>query len=238
MNGTAEKNRRMKMKAQRGKIAIILAGVLPLLAFALIEEYFGIVWGLIAGMTFGVGEVVWEFFTQRKVEALTWGSNVLVLGLGGVSLLTQEGIWFKLQPALLEAAFSVALWGSVIWKKPLLFSWMLKQSAQMHGQGGTGLGGGFGKGGGAESSFLGGESQHHWPEPFRKQMERMKHLLYGFTLRLGFFFIIHAGLAVWAAFYGSTSAWLLLKGVGLTASLVVYMVVEMLFLRYRLRLIS
>ena len=226
------------MKAQRGKLAVILAGVLPLLVFTLIEEYFGTVWGLIAGMIFGVGEVAWEFYTQRRVEALTWGSNALVLGLGCVSLLTQEGVWFKLQPALLEASFSIVLWGSVIWKKPLLFSWMLKQSAQMHGQGGTGFGGGLGKGGGAESSFLGGDSQEHWPELFRKQMEKMKQLLYGFTLRLGLFFFIHAGLAVWVAFYGSTSAWLLLKGVGLTASLVVYMVVEMLFLRYRLRLIS
>ena len=203
--------KQMGQMERMGKWRVLLAGVLPLLVFTLIEEYFGTLWGLIAGMVFGLGEMAWEYVKQRRVEALTWGSNSLLLGLGGVSLLTQDGIWFKLQPSILEVALTAFLWGSVVLKKPLLFSLMIKQSAQMHG------------------------AAPLWPEAFRLKLERA---FYGLTVRLGLFFFIHAGLALWVALYGSTSAWMLLKGVGLTLSLMVYMVVEMLFLRYRLRPIS
>jgi intracellular septation protein len=58
------------------------------------------------------------------------------------------------------------------------------------------------------------------------------------TLRMGVFFALHCGLAVWAALDWSTGAWALLKGVGLTVSLLVYMVAESLILRYRLKSIA
>ena len=197
--------------ASQGRWKLVLMGVLPLLVFTLIEEYMGTLWGLIAGMSFGLGEILWEYYSYKKVEAMTWGGNVLLFVLGGVSLLTQEGVWFKLQPSILEGVFALLLWGSWAMKKPLLFSLMMKQNSQLR-----------------SGSPL-------FSDSMRRQLEKV---LYGMTLRLGLFFVIHAVLAAWAAFYWSTQAWLILKGVGLTASLVVYMVVESLFLRYRMRQIS
>ena len=47
------------------------------------------------------------------------------------------------------------------------------------------------------------------------------------TFRLGFFFLIHTLLAIWAAFNWSTLNWALLKGVGLTVSSVLYLGAEM-----------
>lgn len=47
------------------------------------------------------------------------------------------------------------------------------------------------------------------------------------TFRLGIFFLVHCILAVWAAYDWSTVNWALLKGVGLTASAIVYLAIEM-----------
>ena len=199
------------MIESQGRLKMVFMGVLPLLVFTLIEEYLGTIWGLVAGMAFGVGEMAWEYHTQRRVEAVTWGANVLLIVLGGVSLATQEGIWFKLQPSILEGFFALVLWGSWVLNKPLLFSLMMKHNARLHGG-----------------------SQVFSPNV----KGRLEQVFYGLTLRLGLFFALHAVLAGWAAFYWSTQAWLVLKGVGLTVSLVVYLVVESLFLRYRMRQIS
>ena len=187
--------------------ALFVGGLLPVLAFTLIEEHFGTLWGLISGMGFGLGEVLWEWRSQGKVDPLTWGGNGMLLVLGGVSLLTQEGIWFKLQPALIEVVTALVLWGSVLLGKPLIQTLLQKQGALPFDLQ-TGLKPGVG--------------------PLFKQFFQ------GMTLRMGFFFAIHAALAVWVALYGSTAAWAILKGIGFTVSFIVYLVVESLVLRYRI----
>jgi intracellular septation protein len=169
------------------------------LAFAWVEDHYGTVWGLVAGMVFGLGEILWEGFTRGRVDALTWGGNGMLLVLGGISLVTAQGIWFKLQTSLIEFAMAMGLWISVFLKKPLLLSLAQKQGALP-----------------------------------RDLPVVLKQSFRGLTLRLGVFFAFHALLATWAAWNWSTGAWALLKGVGLTVSLVVYLVVETLILRYRL----
>lgn len=100
--------------------SLFFAGLLPVIAFTLIEEYYGVIPGLIAGMIFGFGEICWELYKHKKVQTLTWIGNGLLLALGGISLISAEGIWFKLQPALMEGLFALFMWGSLIVKKPLL----------------------------------------------------------------------------------------------------------------------
>lgn len=178
-------------KRQMG--ALFFAGLLPVIAFTLIEEYYGTVAGLIAGMVFGVGEITYELVKHKKVQKITWIGNGLLLVLGGVSLISSEGIWFKLQPALMEAALVVAMWGSLLVKKPLLVV-----LAEQQGQ--------------------------KFPDAIKAKMS-------GVTFRVGLFFLAHTGLAVWAAFAWSTTAWALLKGIGLTVSFVLYLILEVIFLR-------
>ena len=182
------------MKAGRNQgLSLFFAGLLPVIAFTLIEEYYGTLAGLIAGMVFGCGEILWEIFKYRKVNAITWIGNGLLLVLGGVSLLSSEGFWFKMQPAMMEALFALFLWGSLLMKKNLLV-YLVEQQGQT----------------------------------FPPQI---KGRLGGLTLRIGFFFAFHAALATWAALYWSTTAWALLKGVGLTVSFIVYLVAEAMYLR-------
>ena len=179
--------------------SLILGGLLPIVAYTFVEEYFGIFWGLVAGMVLAVGEIVWEKKTQNKVDPITWAGSGFILVLGSVSLFTQEGIWFRLQPAILEGVFAIALWTSVALGKPFLTMMARKQNLLDR----------FPK---AIAPFV---------------MQRFS----GMTLRIGAFFAVHSALATWAALHWSTRSWALLKGVGVTVSMVIYMVIETLVMR-------
>jgi intracellular septation protein len=182
-----------QINPKKQMMSLFFAGLLPVIAFTFIEEYYGTIAGLIAGMVFGVGEITYELIKYRKVQKITWIGNGLLLVLGSVSLISSEGLWFKMQPALMEGALVVALWGSLIIKKPLLVV-----LAEQQGQ-----------------SF---------PPAVKARMK-------GMTFRVGLFFLIQTALAVWSALYWSTTAWALLKGVGLTVSFIIYLVLEALYMR-------
>jgi intracellular septation protein len=177
-------------------LSLLFGGLLPVIAFTVIEEKYGIIAGLIAGMVFSVGEIIYEYISYKKVSTMTWVGTGLILGLGAVSLISSEGIWFKLQPAILELGFFIFLLASWIMKKPFLVLMIEKQNP-------------------------------HAPEFIKTQMS-------GMTLRLSFFMLAHSLIATWAAFYWSTESWALLKGVGLTVSMIIYMLGEIIWARYKM----
>jgi intracellular septation protein len=177
-------------------LAFFFGGLLPVIAFTVIEEKWGTIAGLVAGMVFGLGEIIYELIKHKKVSLITWIGNGLLLGLGAISLISEDGIWFKLQPALFEYGFFVFLAGSWLLKKPFLVLMLEKQNPTA-------------------------------PD--------LKQRMSGMTFRLGLFFLAHGLLATWAAFYWSTESWALLKGVGLTVSMIVYMALEIVVARLQLR---
>lgn len=181
------------LNAKGQALALFFGGLLPVIAFTVIEEKYGTVAGLVAGMVFGVGEISYELIKYKKVSLLTWIGNGMLLLLGAVSLISNDGIWFKMQPALFEYGFFIFLLGSWFLKKPFLVIMLEKQNP-------------------TAPDFL-------------------KKLMSGFTFRMSLFFLFHAVLATWAAFKWSTEAWAILKGVGLTVSMVIYMFAEVLWVR-------
>lgn len=178
-------------------LSLFFGGLLPVIAFTVIEEKYGPHYGLIAGLIFGVGEIIYELVRYKKVSTTTWIGNGLLLGLGGISLFFNDGIWFKLQPAIME----FGMFGF------LLISWMMKKP------------------------FLKIMAEKQNPE----MPEILKENLSGITFRLSFFFLIHAVIATYAAMYWSTEAWALLKGIGLTVTMILYMVIEMFWIRSKVR---
>jgi intracellular septation protein len=181
--------------------SVFFGGLLPLIAYSLVEEYYGVKWGLVTGMILGIGEIIFEKTRNGKVETITWIGNGLILGMGTISLFTGEGIWFRLQPAIIELGMAIFLMASVAMGKSLLV--MMAEKQKMF------------------ERFT-PEGRQFFESAFN-----------GLTLRIGFFFLLHAALATWAAFYWSTRAWALLKGVGFTASVVVYVGIEIILLRRR-----
>lgn len=178
-------------------LALFFGGLLPVIAFTVIEEKYGTMSGLIAGLVFGFGEIVYELYKYKKVATITWVGNGLLFVMGAVSLVTQDGLWFKLQPAIFEFGFFIFLCGSSILKKPFLKLMIEKQNPEA-------------------PQFL-------------------KEAMTGLTFRLGLFFLVHAILATYAALYWSTEAWAILKGIGLTVTMIVYMIFEVIVIRLRLK---
>lgn len=182
--------------------SLFLGGLLPIAIYTILEEKAGPLWGLCFGMGFGILEVIYEWVKYRKVETLTWVGNAVLITMGGISLITQEGIWFKLQPAILELGMTALLIGSSLYQKPFLVMMAEKQ-----------------------------KTFEKMPDPVAAMM---KNQFGGMNLRLGFFFLIHSIVAVYAAFFWSTRNWALLKGVGLTLSLLIYLFFEIFFLRKKM----
>lgn len=176
---------------------LFFGGIVPIVLFTLIEEYYGVVWGLISALVWGIGEIAFELYKNKKVEKITWISNGLIIFLGLISLFTQEGIWFKLQPAIIELGMTLFLWGSILMKKPFLIVMAEQQKVNL-------------------------------PAELLKEFP-------GLTIRLGLFFLLHAILATWAALYWSTTAWALLKGIGLTASMIIYLLAEVLVIKLKIK---
>ena len=178
-------------------LSLFFGGLLPIIAFTVIEDNYGIFYGLIAGLFFGVAEIIYELVRYKKVSQMTLISNGLILVMGSVSLFLNDGIWFKLQPAIFEFGFFIFLFGSWILKKPFLKTVIEKQNPEV-------------------------------PELFKDKLG-------GITLRLSLFFLIQSVLATYAAYYWSTEAWAILKGVGLFISMAIYMAIEMFWIRFNLK---
>lgn len=109
-------------------LLLLFGGILPVIAFTIVEEYYGVIWGTIAGMAFGIGEILYEKIKFKKVSGVTWFSNILVLVLGAASIYSTEGMWFKLQPATFLFCFATILFSSTIMRKPLLVAMAQKQN--------------------------------------------------------------------------------------------------------------
>lgn len=117
----------MSQFSARGQARTLILSLLPVGVFILIEALYGTVAGIIAGAVSGVGEIAYEYWKNGRVDRLTIVSNLLVLGLGGLSLYEDNGAFFKLQPAILLFVFAAALIGSSLLGRPLLVLLAQKQ---------------------------------------------------------------------------------------------------------------
>lgn len=169
--------------------------LIPVILFTVAEEWGGLVWALVLSVLYAVGEILWEWVSYRKVAGLTLFSNGMVVGLSVISYYTQDGFWFKLQPALLEMAMAAVLLGTSFLGRPLLLTML--------------------------------EQQKTIPSP------EMEVFFRGLNKRMGAFFLFQAALAAYAGFYWSTEVWAFLKSVGVLLMMVLYMLIEIYFLRRR-----
>ena len=80
----------------------LLPGFIPLFAFILIDEVWGTQAGLIAALVIGAGELVWVWVKEKRFERFVLFDTLLLLVLGGISLILHNEIFFKLKPGLVQ----------------------------------------------------------------------------------------------------------------------------------------
>jgi intracellular septation protein len=110
----------------------LLLMLVPVILFTVAEEWGGLKWALILSVIYALGEVSWELWRYRRVSGLTLFSNSMVVGLSFISYATQDGLWFKLQPAILELVLAFFLIGSFLFRKPMLVAMMKQQGHQVN----------------------------------------------------------------------------------------------------------
>src|SRR4051812_6608936 len=69
------------------------------------------------GVACGVGQVGWILLRRQKVDPMQWMVMVLVIGLGGATIVTHNPTFIVLKPSIFEASFGLMM---------LRLGWMLR----------------------------------------------------------------------------------------------------------------
>lgn len=108
---------------------IVFGALLPILAFTWLEESYGLVWGLVGAIAFSTGEIILEYWREKRISYFSGITFIAIFVLGGISLLAQDGIWYKLQPALFELGMALVIVVFGFRGKPFLL-WLMEQQGQ------------------------------------------------------------------------------------------------------------
>ena len=80
----------------------LLPGFIPLFVFIAIDEIWGTTAGLVAALVIGVAELIWVGVKEKRFDKFVLFDTLLLVVLGGVSILLENDIFFKLKPGLVE----------------------------------------------------------------------------------------------------------------------------------------
>lgn len=83
---------------QRGSKSFFLISFLPAVAYWYLEANYPVRIAVAGGLIMAVTEIALEHFFTKHVHSISKFNFFLILILGGVSLLDDDGLWFRLQP--------------------------------------------------------------------------------------------------------------------------------------------
>ena len=86
-----------------------LISFLPAIAYWYLEENYPIRIAIAGGLALSILELTLEYIFTKHLHSLSKFNFGLILFLGGLSLLGDEGIWFKLQPAITGIVIAIFL---------------------------------------------------------------------------------------------------------------------------------
>lgn len=97
------------MPAQKKTSFIFLTSFLPALAYWFLEQYYPVKVAVAGGLILGLVEMILEKIFSKKIHTLSKFNFSLLLLLGGLAFVENEGVWFKLSPGLTSLALGVVL---------------------------------------------------------------------------------------------------------------------------------
>jgi len=87
----------------------ILPGLLPLIVFILVDEFYGTSAGLVVAVCFGVAQLIYSYAREKVFDKFTLYDTLLIIALGIVSYALDNDIFFKLKPALVGVILCLLL---------------------------------------------------------------------------------------------------------------------------------
>ncbi|MBD65688.1 MAG: hypothetical protein CME62_10810 [Halobacteriovoraceae bacterium] len=111
------------------KKSFFLISFLPAIAYMLLEEFYSLQVALIGGLVLAVIEISLEKILTKHVHSISKFNFYLIAVLGGIALIGQDGIWFKLQPF-----FTGILMGGYLLVRVLQNNGLLLETMESFGQ--------------------------------------------------------------------------------------------------------
>jgi len=183
-------------------IALFL-GVLPLLIFVVVDTFSSLKAALITAVVFALLEAFLSLYWFGTVDWITGFSVLLIIALAAVSFYRNTAIHFKLQPAILSAIFGLLFLVSFWIGKPILY-------------------------------LVAEKYQTKFPQEMQEMMSHyvFKELLKLSSHYMGYAFLLHAGVTLWAALKLSKWWWIAMRGIGFY----VFMFAAMIIARFQIGL--
>ncbi len=167
-------------------IGLAMAGILPLVVFAIVDIFAGMRTAIIAAIVIALLEAGWSWYRFGEVDNITWISIGLIVVMGLISLRMKDSRLFKFQPVVL-AGVMVITFAWFQWRgDPLLVQMMPKVA-----------------------SFFSPEQQALMSD------QRMINAMARLDLLMVGVFAVHGSLVAWSALRKSTMHWLIMRGVGI-----------------------
>jgi isopentenyldiphosphate isomerase/intracellular septation protein A len=87
----------------------LMPGFIPLFVFIAADEIWGTKVGLIVAVSVGIVELLWVFAREKRFDRFILFDTMLLVALGGFSIILENDIFFKLKPGLIELILVVIL---------------------------------------------------------------------------------------------------------------------------------
>ncbi|MBL8025334.1 MAG: septation protein IspZ [Fibrobacteres bacterium] len=114
----------------------LLLGFLPILAYIIADEVFtshygehnGTRYALIFAISLGVVQTIIVYVREKRIDKMVLFDTALLLGMGGISLLSGNDLFFKLKPAIAELLVVILLFVVSFFNPKLLLFLMGRMS--------------------------------------------------------------------------------------------------------------
>ncbi|MGF7138619.1 septation protein IspZ [Roseimarinus sediminis] len=87
----------------------LLPGFIPLFVFIAADEIWGTRIGLIVALAVGLAELAYTYFRDKRFDRFILLDTALLMALGGISILLENDIFFKIKPAIIEGIMVLML---------------------------------------------------------------------------------------------------------------------------------
>lgn len=105
------------------------ASFLPAIAYWYLEENYSLQIALMGGLILAIIEMSLEWVFTKHIHTLSKFNFFLILILGGIAFIAQEGIWFKLQPCFTGLLMGGYLLYRLVKKESLMVEMMKSMHA-------------------------------------------------------------------------------------------------------------
>lgn len=87
----------------------LLPGFIPLFIFIAADEIWGTRTGLVVALVIGLAEMLYIYVREKRLDKFVIIDTALLMVLGGISIILDNDIFFKLKPFIIEAVMCIIL---------------------------------------------------------------------------------------------------------------------------------